>query len=159
MSERKFIYRCSWVESKRHKKPHTTMCFEKAEHTEWVFETGDWFQDLVKVEYIMVDVNQQYYKSAVANSNIAFWEAKQVQLMKEFEKYGDKECVICYESRKWSSMGVKCKACKNSMCFECCCDYSTANQGKFQVKDDGTGYGVDEKQPCPICRTLNVFRF
>jgi hypothetical protein len=68
---KKFIYRCSWFKTKRHTKSHTTMCFEKAEHTKWIFCSDDWFHELVKIEYIMVDVDQEYYKSAVRNSAIA----------------------------------------------------------------------------------------
>lgn len=65
----KFIYKISWFESKRHKIPHTNMYFEKPEHTRWVFETIDWFNDLVKVEYIMVGEDTMYYKCAVECSN------------------------------------------------------------------------------------------
>jgi hypothetical protein len=47
------------------------MYFEKAEHTEWVFKTEDWFKDLVRVEYIQVAETLDYYKHAVNNSKIA----------------------------------------------------------------------------------------
>jgi hypothetical protein len=62
------------------------MYYEKAEHTEWVFETTDWSNGLVKVEYIMEATHSEYYKSAVSNSNSQFWDDKQKQLMKEFEQ-------------------------------------------------------------------------
>lgn len=87
----KFIYRCSWFESKRHKKSHTDMYFENAKHTEWVFNSCDYLNGLAKVEYIMVGENTKYYEMAVGNSCLRFWEAKQVQLMDEFEKYGNKK--------------------------------------------------------------------
>jgi hypothetical protein len=69
------------------------MYFESAKHTEWVFEMGDYLNGLARVEYIMVDENTKYYEMAVGNSNRRFWEAKQVQLMAEFEKYGNKNAV------------------------------------------------------------------
>ena len=45
------------------------MYFENAEDTKWIFETQDWFLDLVRVEYIMVHSSRNEYKSAVNNSN------------------------------------------------------------------------------------------
>ena len=66
----KFIYKISWFESKRHKISHTDMYYENAEHTKWVFETIDWFNDLVRVEYIMVGEDTMFYKVAVESSNL-----------------------------------------------------------------------------------------
>ena len=66
----KFIYKISWFETKRHTKSHTNMYFENPEHTKWVFETNDWFNDLVKVEYIMVGEDTMFYKCAVESSNL-----------------------------------------------------------------------------------------
>jgi hypothetical protein len=71
------------------------MCFESAEHVQWVFDTYDYCHGLARVEYIMVFTDMDYWKSAVANSNIEFWKAKQVQLMAEFEKYGNKNLAVC----------------------------------------------------------------
>jgi hypothetical protein len=67
--ERRYIYKCSWFETKKHKISHTDMYFENAEDTKWIFETQDWFLDLVRVEYIMVHSSRNEYKSAVNNSN------------------------------------------------------------------------------------------
>jgi hypothetical protein len=74
-TEVRYIYKCSWFETKRHKKSHTNMYFEKAEHTKWIFETRDWFLDLVRVEYIMVHISRPEYESAVNNSKKADEEA------------------------------------------------------------------------------------
>jgi hypothetical protein len=46
------------------------MYYENAEHTKWVFETIDWFNDLVRVEYIMVGEDTMFYKVAVESSNL-----------------------------------------------------------------------------------------
>ena len=46
------------------------MFFENAEDTKWIFETKDWFLDLVTIEYIMVKSWRNEYKSAVNNSKI-----------------------------------------------------------------------------------------
>jgi hypothetical protein len=158
----KFIYACSWIESKRHKKPHTTVYYEKAEHTEWVFKTEDWFKELVRVDYIMVAEHTVEYKMAVERSQLKFWADKQEQLMKEFEKHRIMECVVCYESAK-DYDGTRCKTCKNHMCHKCCCEYMNANEGKFPCEhdpNDDTGYGNDYALlPCPICRTDNLFCF
>ena len=43
------------------------------------------------------------------------------------------------------------------MCQVCCCEYSTANEGKFKYEGDETGCAVDIYVPCPICRTINSF--
>lgn len=64
----KYIYKCSWFETKRHSKSHTNMYFLKAEHTYWIFNSMEWFDGLVRIELIMVDENTDYYKSAVENS-------------------------------------------------------------------------------------------
>jgi hypothetical protein len=68
-NEKKYIYKCSWFETKKHKISHTDMYFEKAEDTKWIFETRDWFDDLVRIEYIMVHISRREYESAVSNSN------------------------------------------------------------------------------------------
>ena len=70
MSAVKFIYKVSWFQSKRHLKSHTSLYYEKAEHTEWVFKTEDWFKDLVRVEYIQVAETHYAYKQALNNSKI-----------------------------------------------------------------------------------------
>ena len=153
----KFIYKCSFFESKRHKISHTDMYYQKAEHTEWVLKSAAYLNGLAKVEYIMVAANSNEYKSAVENSHLSLCEEKQVQLMKEFERYGMKECVVCYENTDWRNIGIRCRTCKNGMCEKCCCEYSLAN--KFECKGDETGYGGEEYMPCPICRTINTHNF
>lgn len=154
----KFIYKVSSFETKRHKKSHTNMYFAHAEHTEWVFNSCDYLNGLAKVEYIMVAADSKYYEMAVECSNIQFWADKQKQLMKEFERYGMKECVVCYEVTKWYD-GTRCKTCKNAMCHMCCCEYMNANEGKFPFQSDETGYCVEVLLPCPMCRTDNLFCF
>ena len=67
------------------------------------------------------------------------------------------QCVVCEEQKAMYSIGFKCKTCKNSMCQVCCCEYSTANEGKFKYEGDETGCAVDIYVPCPICRTINSF--
>jgi len=69
-NEIKYIYKCSWFETKKHKISHTDMFFENAEDTKWIFESRDWFLDLVRIEYIMVKSSRNEYKSAVNNSKI-----------------------------------------------------------------------------------------
>jgi hypothetical protein len=46
------------------------MYYENAEDTKWVFESCDWFNDLVRIEYIMVGDDTMYYKCAVESSNL-----------------------------------------------------------------------------------------
>ena len=65
-----YIYQCNWYDTTRHKKPHTSMCFENAEDTHWVFETKSWYEDLVDVRLIKVATKTDEYKSAVKNSKI-----------------------------------------------------------------------------------------
>jgi hypothetical protein len=79
MAEIKFIYRCSWFKNKRHTTSHTDMCFERAEHVQWVFDTYDYCHGLARVEYIMVFTDMDYWKSAVANSNIEFCSESSVR--------------------------------------------------------------------------------
>jgi len=154
----KFIYRCSWVESKRHKRPHTSVYFQMAEHTEWVFNEPC-FADLVKVEYIKVDANSEQYRMAVETSNIHLWKVKQEQLMKEFEMHRIMECVVCYETVKNC---ISCTTCKKGTCFKCCVEYSITNFGKFPFRHDPTdevGCGMEVLLPCPTCRTDNLFMY
>lgn len=67
------------------------------------------------------------------------------------------ECVVCEKQEEIYSIGFKCKTCKNSMCRQCCCEYSIANPNKFAFEGDETGYAVDIFIPCPMCRTINAF--
>ena len=62
--EKKYIYMCSWFETKRHRISHTNMYFEKAEDTNWIFDTPEWFLDLVRIEYICVMSNTKEYSMA-----------------------------------------------------------------------------------------------
>lgn len=80
----KFIYKISWFESKRHAKSYMDKYYENAEHTKWVFETADWFNDLVRVEYIMVDDTHTSYLTAVENSNLHSNEINLFQTSKYF---------------------------------------------------------------------------
>lgn len=64
-------------------------------------------------------------------------------------------CLICFKQVSLHAQAIKCKTCKKIMCFECCCNYSLAN--KFECESDETGYGVDVKIPCPVCKTINIF--
>lgn len=154
----KMIYKVSSFQSRRHKKSHTDTYYENAEHTQWVFTSQQWFEYLIRVEYIQVGSNTNLYKMAVENSNLQFWADKQKQLMKEFEKHRIMECVVCYERTKWCD-GTRCRTCKNSMCHKCCCEYSLANIGKFPCESDETGYSVEVLLPCPMCRTDNLFKY
>jgi hypothetical protein len=74
-TEVRYIYKCSWFDTKRHRKSNTDIFFEKVEHTKWIFEQQDWFLDLVRVEYIMVHISTPEYESAVRNSKRADEEA------------------------------------------------------------------------------------
>jgi hypothetical protein len=65
----KYIYMCCWFDTKRHTRPHTKMFYENAEDTHWIFNTPDWFNDLVRIEYIKVCPHSPEYSSAVHNSN------------------------------------------------------------------------------------------
>jgi len=66
------------------------------------------------------------------------------------------ECVICLNSVKSYQIAIKCKTCKNIMCFQCCCEYSLANP-QFKCEGDKTEYCVDISMPCAMCRTINTF--
>lgn len=64
-------------------------------------------------------------------------------------------CVVCSEEIPSHDTGIKCKTCKHSMCFQCCCEYNSSND--FECDGDETGTCVDIKIPCAICRTKNIF--
>jgi hypothetical protein len=64
----KYVYKCSWYESKRHKKSHIDMYYGDAEDVKWIFDTDEWFNDLVKIEYIRVCNKSNEYISASLNS-------------------------------------------------------------------------------------------
>lgn len=67
-----------------------------------------------------------------------------------------KTCVVCDVEKSYCEIGINCKTCKNSMCFVCCCEYSSANP-HFECESDETGTGSNIKIPCAMCRTINVF--
>lgn len=58
----KYIYKVNWYESKKHKIPTIYTYYENEKDTRWIFETQEWIQDLVKVEYIKVCPNSVQYK-------------------------------------------------------------------------------------------------
>lgn len=62
--EKKYIYMCSWFETRKHRKSHTKMYYEIAEQTNWIFDTPDWYDDLVRIEYICVMSNTKEYSMA-----------------------------------------------------------------------------------------------
>jgi len=66
--EVEYIYAIHWFETKRHKKSHTTMFYINADDVKWVFETLDWFNNLVRVEYIKVSSQSREYNCAYLNS-------------------------------------------------------------------------------------------
>jgi hypothetical protein len=66
----KYIYKCSWFDSKRHKKSHTDMYYENADDVKWIFETDEWFRDLARVEYIKVCNKSKYYQLASLSSKL-----------------------------------------------------------------------------------------
>jgi hypothetical protein len=66
----KYVYKCSWFETKRHKLPYTKIYYEKAEHTHWIFNSLMYQDGLIKVEYIKVCPHSYEYKLAVCNSKI-----------------------------------------------------------------------------------------
>ena len=70
-TENKYIYKCSWFKSKRHRISHTDMYFLKPEETHWIYETSDWFVDLVEIQYIMCSSTSPEYRMALNNSLIA----------------------------------------------------------------------------------------
>lgn len=155
----KFIYKCSWFESKRHRISHTDMFYEHAEHTQWIFTSEAWFKDLVRVEYIQVAANAHIYKLAVETSNIAAWADKQKQLMEDFERFRKRECVVCYETKNCWDIGYKCGTCKNAMCIKCSWAYAYANVGKFPASYDEKTDTKITLMPCPMCRTENLFEY
>lgn len=61
------IYRASWFDNKRCRVSHTDVYYLKAEHTHWIHERC-WCPQVVKVEYIAVEKDSDYYKMAVNNS-------------------------------------------------------------------------------------------
>lgn len=66
----KIIYKCSWFETKKHKKSDTDMYFLKEKDTYWVFNTDNYKAGLVRIEIIMIDTESNEYKSAVENDEI-----------------------------------------------------------------------------------------
>ena len=64
----KYVYKCSWYESKRHKKSHIDMFYENPDDVKWIFDTPEWHNDLVKIEYIRVCSHSNQYISASLNS-------------------------------------------------------------------------------------------
>ena len=80
----KYIYRIDWFHTKRHITPHTSMYFEKAEHTKWAL-LRDYYPEIVRVEYIWVPSGSQEYKTAVESSQIEDTRTKKVFLLREIE--------------------------------------------------------------------------
>jgi hypothetical protein len=66
----RYIYKILWFETKRHKKPYTTMYMNNAEDTKWVFDTLDWYNGVVRVEFLKVCRHSNEYSSACLNSTL-----------------------------------------------------------------------------------------
>jgi hypothetical protein len=66
----RYIYKILWFETKRHKKPYTTMFMNNAEDTKWVFDTLDWYNGVVRVEFLKVCRHSNEYSSACLNSTL-----------------------------------------------------------------------------------------
>ena len=71
MDEKEIICKCSWFDSKRHRKSHTDMYYKELKDTLWVFDSCDYKNGLARVEVIKVSKNTNEYDSAVNNSNIS----------------------------------------------------------------------------------------
>jgi hypothetical protein len=80
----KYIYRIDWFHTRRHIKPHTSMYFEKVEHTKWAL-LRDYEPEIVRVEYIWVASGSREYKMAVESSQIEDTRTKKVFLVREIE--------------------------------------------------------------------------
>jgi len=65
-----FVFKCSWFESERHRKSHTSICFEREEDVQFVFETC-WKPQVCRVEYIQVDEDSDQHRLAKLNTEIA----------------------------------------------------------------------------------------
>jgi len=61
-----FIYRISWYETKKHRISHTNIYVITASETEWVFDTDDYINNLVKVELIKTCRCSQEYGMALS---------------------------------------------------------------------------------------------
>jgi hypothetical protein len=83
----KFIYKCMWFDSKRHRTPNTTMYFEDAIDTKWIFYTPDWFNGLVRVEYIMVCPASMIYATAHSNSQLRYKRELEASINTGEEEY------------------------------------------------------------------------
>lgn len=70
MCDMEFVYRCSWFKTKRTLKSDTTMFYKEAKHTEWVFDTDDYKNGLVRVEYLPVCKMSSACESAIHNSKV-----------------------------------------------------------------------------------------
>ena len=81
---------CSWFETKRHKIPYTRMYYEKAEHTQWVFESFDYLNGIATVKYIKVSPHSQRYSSAVLNSGLVPKTQEQKQKQEPFVRMNSK---------------------------------------------------------------------
>jgi len=83
----KYIYMCSWFKSKRHRNSHIDMYYENAEDVKWIFETYEWLNDLVRIEYIRVCNKSNQYISASLNSVLCSqidYKEGHKQIIKEF---------------------------------------------------------------------------
>ena len=70
MDEKEIIFKCSWYESKRHRKSHSNMYFKELKDTLWVFDRYEYNHGLARVELIKVSKNTNEYTSAVSNSEL-----------------------------------------------------------------------------------------
>ena len=86
MEEYAYIYKMSEFRTKRHKNPFRVMYYLNPTHGHWVFETREWFDDLVRIEYIKVSKIDKSYVMAFQN-NISIQRDMQFEnVLKELQK-------------------------------------------------------------------------
>ena len=115
------IYKCSWFETKKHKKSHTNMYFLKAEHCGWVFGSDDYHNGLSRVELIPVLTCTVAYQAAVDCSKIQDECIKESKEKHQMEKEDKKKCYFCKSDDIYEEFedDYFCKDCFEDMVEEC----------------------------------------
>lgn len=103
MDEKEIIFKCSWYESKKHRKIHSNMYFKELKDILWVFDSCDYNRGLARVEIIKVSKNSNEYNSAL---------------------HEDKDCKFCKEQypNQISKVNSTCGQCGTPICGACDCD-------------------------------------
>jgi len=64
-----FVYKVDFFKEKGDILPHQNMLFLNAEDCHWIFHSKQWAEELVKIEYAMIPIDDPLYMRAKVTSN------------------------------------------------------------------------------------------